>query len=175
MIKYGLIRDADFFEWLLAHVEALTARDGGTLAYAIQRVVRSKLLSWRRMSGGGVRALILGIRLGMRSSACRPDCLHGAVAAGMVIASQISVQRGTLDASIVEKLITFNRAVVARRGAVLPVCLGSASGHVKRLKRSAREKFAIFCCRFGRGGRDRTRHHGRYRLRSALNSGLGAR
>ena len=38
--------------------------------------------------------------------------MHGeAVAAGMVIASQISVLRGTLDASIVEKLITFNRAV----------------------------------------------------------------
>ena len=52
VIKYGLIRDADFFEWLLAHVEALTARMATPWPMRFGGVVRSKPLSWRRMSGG---------------------------------------------------------------------------------------------------------------------------
>ena len=72
VIKYGLIRDADFFEWLLAHVESLTARDGDTLAYAIQRSCEIKASVVAEDEREEVlRILILGIRLGMRSSACR--------------------------------------------------------------------------------------------------------
>jgi len=37
VIKYGLIRDAAFFQWLVAQVSALQARDIPTLASAIER------------------------------------------------------------------------------------------------------------------------------------------
>ena len=37
VIKYGLIRDAAFFHWLVAQVSALQARDVPTLASAIER------------------------------------------------------------------------------------------------------------------------------------------
>ena len=116
VIKYGLIRDADFFEWLLAHVEALTARDGGTLAYAIQRSceIKASVVAEDEREGGVRAHLNFGHTFGHAIERLQGygEWLHGeAVAAGMVIASQISVQRGTLDASIVEKLITFNRAV----------------------------------------------------------------
>jgi len=116
VIKYGLIRDADFFEWLLAHVEALTARDGDTLAYAIRRSceIKASVVAEDEREGGVRAHLNFGHTFGHAIERLQGygEWLHGeAVAAGMVIASQISVLRGTLDASIVEKLITFNRAV----------------------------------------------------------------
>src|SRR5690606_7568660 len=37
VIKYGLIRDLEFFEWLEANLERLLARDAEALAYAIER------------------------------------------------------------------------------------------------------------------------------------------
>src|ERR1019366_2040669 len=37
VIKYGLICDAAFFDWLESHIEALLARDNESLAYAIRR------------------------------------------------------------------------------------------------------------------------------------------
>lgn len=37
MRRYGLIRDAPFFEWLEAHVDRLLARDPEAVAYAVQR------------------------------------------------------------------------------------------------------------------------------------------
>lgn len=116
VIKYGLIRDADFFEWLLAHVEALTARDGDTLAYAIQRSceIKASVVAEDEREGGVRAHLNFGHTFGHAIERLQGygEWLHGeAVAAGMVIASQISAQRGSLDASIVEKLIAFNRAV----------------------------------------------------------------
>ena len=40
--KYGLIRDAAFFDWIEANMGALLARDGAALAEAIERSCRSK-------------------------------------------------------------------------------------------------------------------------------------
>ena len=116
MIKYGLIRDADFFEWLLEHVEALTARDGDTLAYAIERScqIKASVVAEDEREAGVRAHLNFGHTFGhaIESLQGYGAWLHGeAVAAGMVVASQISVLRGTLDASVVEKLITFNRTV----------------------------------------------------------------
>ena len=37
VVKYGLIRDAPFFEWLEANAGALLARDAEAMAYAIER------------------------------------------------------------------------------------------------------------------------------------------
>ena len=116
VIKYGLIRDADFFEWLLAQVEALTARDGDALAYAIQRSceIKASVVAEDEREGGVRAHLNFGHTFGHAIEYLQGygEWLHGeAVAAGMVIASQISALRGSLDASIVEKLIAFNRAV----------------------------------------------------------------
>ena len=64
---------------------------------------------------GGLRMLLnLGHTLGHAVEAIHGyrGVLHGeAVAAGMVLASRLSVLRGTLDAEVVDQLTAFNEAV----------------------------------------------------------------
>lgn len=43
IIKYGLIRDPELFEWLEQHVEEVVARDPAALAYAIKRSCENKV------------------------------------------------------------------------------------------------------------------------------------
>ena len=55
IIKYGLIRDMPFFDWLESHIEALVARDADALAYAIQRSCENKaevVIADEREEGG---------------------------------------------------------------------------------------------------------------------------
>jgi 3-dehydroquinate synthase len=42
VIKYGLIRDLPFFEWLEANMKGLLARDNEALTYAIERSCANK-------------------------------------------------------------------------------------------------------------------------------------
>jgi hypothetical protein len=95
VVKYGLIRDPAFFDWLEANRTRLLARDADALAEAIERSCRNKaevVAADERESGQ--RALLnLGhtfghaIEAGMGYGAW----LHGeAVAAGMVLAAELS-------------------------------------------------------------------------------------
>lgn len=43
IIKYGLIRDPELFEWLEEHVEEIVARDPAALAFAIKRSCENKV------------------------------------------------------------------------------------------------------------------------------------
>ena len=43
IVKYGLIRDAEFFEWLEANMEKLLARDPETVAIAVERSCMNKV------------------------------------------------------------------------------------------------------------------------------------
>jgi 3-dehydroquinate synthase len=113
VIKYGLIRDAEFFGWLEFNIEKLLARDPESLGFAILRSCRNKaevVAEDERESG--VRALLnLGhtfghaIEAGMGYGAW----LHGeAVAAGIVLAAELSARLGSLtdrDAQRVIKLL----------------------------------------------------------------------
>lgn len=101
VIKYGLIRDPAFFEWLENHMPRLLARDPEALSDAIERSCRNKaevVVADERESG--VRALLnLGhtfghaIETGMGYGAW----LHGeAVAAGMAMAAELSRRLGWL-------------------------------------------------------------------------------
>ena len=57
MIKYGLIRDAAFFSWLIENVQRLKARDTEALAFAIEHSCRIKAeVVAEDEREGGVRA-----------------------------------------------------------------------------------------------------------------------
>jgi hypothetical protein len=43
VVKYGLIRDAPFFEWLEANMDRLMARDPEAIAYAVERSCINKV------------------------------------------------------------------------------------------------------------------------------------
>ena len=63
VIKYGLIRDPEFFLWLEQNMQSLLSRDAQALAYAIERSCRNKaevVASDERESG--IRAMLEGLQ-----------------------------------------------------------------------------------------------------------------
>ena len=116
VIKYGLIRDADFLAWLEANIEKLVARDADALAHAVCRSceLKAQIVSEDEREAD-VRALLnLGHTFGHAIEAGMGfgTWLHGeAVAAGSVLAARLSQRMGLLRASDVARAIDlFQRA-----------------------------------------------------------------
>ncbi len=110
VIKYGLIRDAAFFAWLEANVDALLARDAAALAHAILRSCEIKAaIVAEDERETGVRALLnLGHTFGHAVEAALGygQWLHGeAVAAGMVCAARLSHERGHFAAGDLDRTV----------------------------------------------------------------------
>jgi 3-dehydroquinate synthase len=116
VIKYGLIRDMPFFEWLEQNMEKLLARDADVLQYAITRSCQNKaeVVAADERENGERALLNLGhtfghaIETGMGYGAW----LHGeAVAAGTIMAADLSCRLSWLsdnDVTRIRKL--FERA-----------------------------------------------------------------
>lgn len=131
VIKYGLIRDPEFFTWLEANIERLLARDKVALAYAVHRSCANKaevVAADERESGE--RALLnLGHTFGhaIETGLGYGVWLHGeAVAAGTLIAAELSSKMGWLTADEVLRI----ENLFVRAG--LPV-YGSALGAARYL------------------------------------------
>jgi 3-dehydroquinate synthase len=114
VIKYGLIRDAAFLDWLEENMDALLRRDAAALAAAIERSCRNKaevVAVDERESG--VRALLnLGHTFGhaVETGMGYGVWLHGeAVAAGMYMAAVLSERLGWIDAADVSRIETIIR------------------------------------------------------------------
>jgi 3-dehydroquinate synthase len=102
VIKYGLIRDLPFLEWLEQNMEALLARDPVALQYAITRSCQNKAeVVGADERESGERALLnLGHTFGhaIESGMGYGNWLHGeAVAAGTVMAADLSCRLGWLN------------------------------------------------------------------------------
>lgn len=110
VIKYGLIRDPVFFDWLEGNIARLNAREPEALVYAIERSCANKAevvaLDERE---GGVRALLnFGHTFGhaIEAGLGYGEWLHGeAVAAGMVMAASVSERMGLLAANDRQRVI----------------------------------------------------------------------
>jgi 3-dehydroquinate synthase len=120
VVKYGLVFDLDFLEWIEANVEKLLALDAGALAHAIHRSCELKADVVRRDEREtGDRALLnLGHTFGhaIETATGYTQWLHGeAVATGMVIAADMSARLGLLASADVQRV----RELLTRIG--LPV------------------------------------------------------
>ncbi|GMY12264.1 putative 3-dehydroquinate synthase [Fagus crenata] len=109
VIKYGLIRDAEFFEWQEKNIQALMARDPNALAYAIKRSCENKaeVVSLDEKESGLRATLNLGHTFGhaIETGFGYGQWLHGeAVAVGMVMAVDMSYRLGWIDDSIVKRV-----------------------------------------------------------------------
>lgn len=109
VIKYGLIVDAPFFKWLEDNIEALLNRDQQALAYAVELSCISKAnVVAADETEQGVRAILnLGHTFGHAIETFQQykDWIHGeAVAAGMVMAAELSVMAGDLSSTDLERL-----------------------------------------------------------------------
>jgi 3-dehydroquinate synthase len=116
VIKYGLIRDPAFLDWLEANLDALVARDPDALAYAIERSCRNKAeVVAADETEQGERALLnLGHTFGhaIETGLGYGEWLHGeAVAAGTMMAAELSRRLGWLHDEDIERIATlFARA-----------------------------------------------------------------
>jgi 3-dehydroquinate synthase len=109
IIKYGLIRDPVFFDWIEQNMAKLLARDSEILIEAIRRSCMNKaevVQADERESG--VRALLnLGHTFGhaIENAMGYGRWLHGeAVAAGTVLAAELSARMNMIDRIEVERI-----------------------------------------------------------------------
>ena len=110
VIKYGLIRDSEFFEWLEANINALLARDKQALAYAIERscLNKAEIVSEDETETGIRATLNLGHTFGhaIETGAGYGTYLHGeAVAIGTCQAADLSRRKGWLTDADVDRII----------------------------------------------------------------------
>ncbi|CAH1745880.1 3-dehydroquinate synthase [Thauera humireducens] len=116
VIKYGLIRDAEFLGWLERNLERLVACEPDALAYAIERSCRNKAeVVAADETEQGERALLnLGHTFGhaIETGLGYGEWLHGeAVAAGTMMAVELSRHLGWLtEADVARVAALFERA-----------------------------------------------------------------
>lgn len=120
IIKYGLLGDLEFFEWLEANLEGLLKLDETCVSFAIERSCNNKAsIVAQDERESGVRALLnLGHTFGhgIENVYGYGTWLHGeAVACGMVMAAELSLHLGLLEREHFERA----RALIQRAG--LPV------------------------------------------------------
>jgi len=125
VIKYGPIADMAFFGWLERHIDALRACDGAALAHAVQRSCEIKAdVVGQDERESGLRAMLnFGHTFGhvIEAGLGYGAWLHGeAVAAGMVMAAELSRELGLVDEAFVLRLTSLlQRAGLPVRGAVI--------------------------------------------------------
>ncbi|QXL85748.1 3-dehydroquinate synthase [Comamonas sp. NLF-1-9] len=117
VIKYGPIADMAFFDWLEAHMDALRARDKAALAHVVKRCceIKADVVAQDERESGLRAILNFGHTFGhaIETGMGYGVWLHGeGVAAGMVMAAELSLRLGLVDGRFVQRL----RALLARAG-----------------------------------------------------------
>lgn len=110
VIKYGLIRDIEFLEWLENNIDKLLDRDAEALAYAIKRSCQNKaeIVAADEKESGQRALLNLGHTFGhaIETGMGYGTWLHGeAVASGMVMAARLSQKLGWIQSADVDRVI----------------------------------------------------------------------
>lgn len=109
VIKYGMIRDADFFGWIENQAGAVSQRDPQTLLSMVRRSVENKaaVVAEDELETHTRALLNYGHSFGhaLETLTRYEHYLHGeAVAIGMVIAARLSEQRGRLAPGVADRL-----------------------------------------------------------------------
>ena len=109
VIKYGLIRDLPFFEWLEANMERVMAREAEALIHAIFESCRNKAeVVAEDEKETGIRAILnLGHTFGhaIETATGYNTWLHGeAVAMGIILAMRASGQMGYIEGSTIARI-----------------------------------------------------------------------
>ncbi|MGZ4959584.1 MAG: 3-dehydroquinate synthase [Methylomonas sp.] len=115
VIKYGLIRDPEFLNWLEANMSRLIARDKQALAYAIERscVNKAQVVGEDEFESGVRATLNLGHTFGhaIETGSGYGHYLHGeAVAIGTCFAADLSRRMGWLNDADVARIAAIFKA-----------------------------------------------------------------
>jgi 3-dehydroquinate synthase len=111
VIKYGLIRDPDFFDWLENNMKALLSRDKKALSFAIERscINKAEVVAEDETEAGVRATLNLGHTFGhaIETGVGYGACLHGeAVAIGTCQAADLSRRLGWLNDPDVARIVS---------------------------------------------------------------------
>lgn len=109
VIKYGLISDLAFFEWLEKNMLKLLARDPAALAYAIDRScqIKAAVVAADERESGVRATLNFGHTFGHAIEAATGygKWLHGeAIGTGMLLAADLSARLGKLNSQDVQRI-----------------------------------------------------------------------
>jgi len=129
VIKYGLICDAPFYDWLEANMDSLLAADPTALAHVIQRSceIKAQIVGRDEREHGDRALLNLGHTFGhaVESATHYTRWLHGeAIGAGLLMAAAMSCECGLFEGGQVDRL----RRLLERVG--LPVKIDEVSPDV---------------------------------------------
>ncbi len=110
VIKYGLISDPEFFDWLENNMDELVGRDAGALAFAVRRscVDKAAVVAEDEKEKGARALLNLGHTFGhaIETGMGYGEWLHGeAVAAGMCMAAEFSFRLGWISREQVRRIV----------------------------------------------------------------------
>jgi 3-dehydroquinate synthase len=116
VLKYGIIRDQAFFDWLAQHTDDLEHRCPAALARAVRRSceVKAEVVAADEREGGLRAILNFGHTFGhaLETLTGYHALLHGeAVAIGMVMAADLSTRQGLLGASEARRIKDVLRAM----------------------------------------------------------------
>jgi 3-dehydroquinate synthase len=175
-VKYGLIHDPEFFGWLELNATDLLAREATALTHAIRRCceVKAAIVSADEREAGLRAVLNFGHTFGhaIETAAGYGAWLHGeAVAAGMIMAAELSSRLDWLDPGTVERA----RRLLERFG--LPVSApGIGSDRARELmgmdKKVERGRLRLVLLR-GLGQAVVTADYSEPHLRATLEQGMG--
>jgi len=109
VIKYGLIKDVDFFDWIEGNTEQLKSLDTDKLTYIVARScqIKADVVSQDEKEAGLRAILNYGHTFGHAIEAAveYKGWLHGeAISAGMVMASQMSSSMGAFSLQTVNRI-----------------------------------------------------------------------
>lgn len=142
VVKYGLIRDSQFFYWLEDHMESLLQRQEDALIHAIERscINKAEIVAADEMEKGQRALLNLGHTFGhaIETATQYKSWLHGeAVATGMLMAADLSQRLGDLDQAAIDRI----RDML--QGIGLPITPPAGLGAEKFLRLMAVDKKSI--------------------------------
>ena len=120
VVKYGIIADAEFFQWLEHQQSALLARDPAALTHAIRRSceIKAEVVAEDEREQGRRALLNLGhtfahaIETAFHQRHDHNSWHHGeAVAVGMVIAARLMQLKGELEPTAVDRIESLLQAL----------------------------------------------------------------
>ena len=111
VIKYGIILDADFFNWLENNLDALVALEPAAMSYCIRRCceLKAEVVAADERESGQRALLNLGHTFGhaIEAEMGYGNWLHGeAVSAGMVMAARTAQRLGQFSETDTVRIIT---------------------------------------------------------------------
>jgi 3-dehydroquinate synthase len=129
VVKYGVILDADFFQYVETHADSLLARSPHAIQHIVARSceLKAHVVSQDERETTGLRAILnYGHTFGhaIEAKTAYGRFLHGeAIAIGMTMAGRLAVQLGMWNASCLER----QSQLLSRLG--LPIEFDDVPGH----------------------------------------------